>query len=131
MERTKYQILRTLKKKPMSFWELIRSQDSTLSEATRTIGLMLAENQIAFDQKSQKFSLQERSGILAEDDGLCPTCQGKGSVHIVMPCGDGETAILRLFVDIADKAVVDFKDREGARKTEKGKKDTEKVVIPE
>lgn len=80
MERTRYQILKALEKKPTSFWELIRSQDSTLSEVTRTIGLMLAENQITFDQKSQKFSLQEHSGILPEYDGLCPTCQGKGVI---------------------------------------------------
>lgn len=80
MERTKYQILRALEKRPMSFWELIRCQDSTLSEMTRTIGLMLAENQIIFDQKSRKFSLEKPSGILPQDNGFCPTCQGKGII---------------------------------------------------
>lgn len=80
MERTKYQILRALQKRPMSFWELICAQDSPLSEMTRTIDLMLSENQIIFDSKSRKFSLEKHFGILTKDNGSCPTCQGKGVV---------------------------------------------------
>jgi len=80
VERTKYQILRALHKKPRSFWELIRSQDSDLSEATRTIGLMLAENQITFDKKSRKFSVGEPAEILLVNNGFCSTCEGKGII---------------------------------------------------
>ncbi len=79
MERTKHQILRALKKKPMSFWELIRYQDSTLSEVTRTIGRMLAEHEIGFAPKTRKFSLHELTDVLPKGNGLCPTCQGKGA----------------------------------------------------
>jgi hypothetical protein len=78
MERTKYQILRALEKRPMSFWRLIRSQDSTLSTMTQTIGIMLKEKEIAFDPESRKFSLQKPSGIAPQGNGFCPTCQGKG-----------------------------------------------------
>jgi predicted methyltransferase len=62
----------------MSFWELIRSQDSTLSEMTRAIGLMLNKNQIIFDSEKRKFSFRNLPAILPEDDGLCQTCWGKG-----------------------------------------------------
>jgi len=80
MEKTKYQILRALEKAPRSFWALIQSQDSSLSEVTRTIGLMLDENQIVFDPDSRKFSLGKSSGTLPEVDESCPTCQGKGVI---------------------------------------------------
>lgn len=64
----------------MSFWELIRSQDSTLSEVTRTIGLMLSGREIVFDSKSRRYSLEKPSGILPGESGLCPSCQGKGVI---------------------------------------------------
>jgi predicted methyltransferase len=78
MERARYQILRALQKETMSFWELIRFQDSTLAEFTRTIGLMLSENQIVFDSGSRRFSLEKPPETRAGDNDSCPTCQGKG-----------------------------------------------------
>jgi len=78
MNRTEYHILRALKNKPMSFWELVRSQDSTLAEFTRTIGHMLSENQIGFNSKSREFSPEETTEVRAESNAVCPACEGKG-----------------------------------------------------
>ncbi len=80
MERTRYQILRALKMRPLSFWELIRSQDSSLAEMTQALRHMLTENRIVFDQKTRRFSLGTPLDPLPQGNGLCPTCQGKGFI---------------------------------------------------
>jgi predicted methyltransferase len=80
MDKTTYQILTTLQKGPMSFWEIVRSQDSTLAAATRSIRSLLGEDQITFDERSRKFSLQSFSQVLPGCNGPCPTCEGKSVV---------------------------------------------------
>lgn len=62
----------------MSFWQLIRSQDSPLAEFTRTIGFMLSENQILFNPTSRKFSLEKSSESRTGGNDSCVTCDGKG-----------------------------------------------------
>ncbi len=64
----------------MSFWDLVRSQDSTLAEVTRVVDRMLAEHQIVFDPERREFSLEKASGALPQGNGLCPACQGKGLI---------------------------------------------------
>jgi len=78
MERTAYQIVRALQKRPLSFWELIRLQDSTLAEFTHTIAHLLSGELIEFDSKSQRFFLRRSAEIRSRDNDSCPTCQGKG-----------------------------------------------------
>ena len=78
MDRRKYQILRALKEGPRSFWQLVLSQDSSLAEVTRTVGLMLSENQVTFDRQTRKFSLEKPTEILSETPGSCSICRGKG-----------------------------------------------------
>jgi predicted methyltransferase len=95
MERTKYQILRALQKGPMSFWSLIRCQDSTLSEFTRTITRMLSQKEIMLTAASHTFSLRTASKVLPEENPLCPSCDGKG----VVPGGRFEEALKR-FLDL-------------------------------
>ncbi len=66
--------------RPMSFWELIRFQDSSLAEMIQAVRHMLTENRIVFDQKTRRFSLGTPSTPLPQGNKFCPACQGKGLI---------------------------------------------------
>ncbi|MBW2059511.1 MAG: bis-aminopropyl spermidine synthase family protein [Deltaproteobacteria bacterium] len=80
MERTEYQILRALDRQPASFWEIVRSQDSTLSEVTETLRSMLSGGKLSFDPGTRRFALENPTDLTPVGNGLCPTCQGRGFI---------------------------------------------------
>jgi len=108
-QRTRYQILRVLRKAPTSLWGLFRAQDANLSEAIRTITTMLTSKEIVFDEERRKFSLHNDVPILSDVNGRCPTCEGKGMIL----GGRFEETLKRFSQLTADRPPPDFAYNQG------------------
>jgi len=70
--RVRKQIFRALKRKPMSFWELINYQDAHIAEFTKTVKELLEEGFIEY--KDHKFYLSKEATLRAKEPVLCPVC---------------------------------------------------------
>lgn len=73
------QILRRLKEKEMSFWEILSGQDYTLKEVVEELTRLLKEKIIGRDSQKKKFFLYEKE-ISKSPRTKCGFCQGRGVV---------------------------------------------------
>ncbi len=71
-KRIRQQILRALKLRPMSFWELINYQDAHLVQFFEVIQALLKEGLISYAQG--KFSLAKEVDLHPLEDTLCHCC---------------------------------------------------------
>ncbi|MCD6434469.1 MAG: bis-aminopropyl spermidine synthase family protein, partial [Candidatus Diapherotrites archaeon] len=77
MDRTRYQIVRALKKKPMTVWQLVNEVDAHLAELVSVLRRMLRNKEIVAG-KDKKIRLR-KSKVKAEEkiELLCPKCKGQ------------------------------------------------------
>ncbi|WP_297056540.1 bis-aminopropyl spermidine synthase family protein [Thermosulfurimonas sp.] len=71
-ERIKRQILRALKLRPQTFWELINHQDGHLAVFFEVLKDLLSEGRILY--RDHRFELAEDPGLRPLADTLCRTC---------------------------------------------------------
>jgi len=71
--RIRNQILRALKKEPMTFWQLINRQDAHIVEFLQTIKELLAEGLIAY--QNHRFYLAKDVNITEEKETKCSLCE--------------------------------------------------------
>ncbi len=71
--RIKNQVLRALKKRPMTFWELINEQDAYIIGFFETLQNLIKEGIIEY--KDHRFFLKKNISIKERIDTFCPTCK--------------------------------------------------------